>query len=39
MYIYIFFFRMPDSVISKNIDISSWNTLYKAYVGFQIMTR
>jgi hypothetical protein len=30
MYIYTFLLRMTDTVTSKNIDLSSWDTLYSA---------
>jgi hypothetical protein len=29
MYIYTFLLRMTDTVTSQNIDVSSWDTLYK----------
>jgi hypothetical protein len=32
MYIYIFLFRMTDTVTSRNIDLSSWDTLYNVKV-------
>jgi hypothetical protein len=28
MYIYIFWLRITDTMISQNIDLSSWNILY-----------
>jgi hypothetical protein len=30
MYIYAFLLRMTDTIISQNIDFSSWDTLYSA---------
>jgi hypothetical protein len=30
MYIYYFLLRMTNAMISQNIDISSWDTLYRA---------
>jgi hypothetical protein len=32
MYIYTFLLRMTDTVTSQNIDLSSWDTLYKGLV-------
>jgi hypothetical protein len=33
MYIYTFLLRMTDTMISQNIELSSWNTLYRSYVA------
>jgi hypothetical protein len=31
MYIYTFLLRMTDTILSRDTDLPSWNTLYTAY--------
>jgi hypothetical protein len=36
MYIYTFVLRVTDTMISQNIDLSSWDTLYRTLQKFSV---